>query len=1071
MKVSVCRLVVLILLIIQIKNTKAQEEQDFRQMYVEAESFFLFEEYKDALPLYQRLLREDPDNSNLNYKIGICYLHNSYQKEKSISYLLEAAKNISENYKGNSHKERSAPPEVNFYLGQAYRINGNLKKALEYFTFFKRNIDPEVFDIKVVDDEIKACGQARVMEESPVYFKKINAGKVINTRFEDINPVISGNGKTMVFNRSLQFYDAVFLSTKDSSDNWSEPVNLTPNFMVDGNSYCTGITYNGDEIFVYRSDNYDGNIYSSKKVDGNWQNLIKLNDYINTKYWESHASPSPDGKYLYFTSNRHGGYGGLDIYKAPRTKSGSWGEPVNLGPVINSPYNEESPFISPSGDKLFFSSLGHNGMGGYDIFVSELTAPETWSSPVNMGFPLNTCDDDIFFCPADGKSSTALYSIYDPESSFGLKDIFLVQVFNSVIPRSFTVSGRINAPAPDILSNGNIEVSIIDDITGKMQQKVKPDSFGEFVLTAPQGEYKLLVDGEGIKPVTVPFVLNLIQEDDELDMPLITTQSSSVGEDKLLVVPAAMPNISIVGPEYISIDTIPVTIHLKVDKDNDLTVETFFNDQMQQKEEYRITKEDFAYKFSPQSGLNKIQFTIRNSSGHINRREINVMYRPRDIEGPIQQEDILNEMPSGIHEFATLSGKNLKSFLLGMNDLDNLQMMGLYRYLMKNAIDNNYTEQDVDSLFSVILTQRGKDEFQKVVWDDTFFEHFGAKDSVFRNTELPLLIVRKLREGDPDKALIFETNLLRLIPTEYSPTELDRYIRSFSSTGHTPEKNFSEVKDNTQIIQELIGELGQENTFAAIDKAATTRGLQQFYQNLFMSSEPDLKPILSEIDFDSLSIQNAIDLVNYLFKQAENGAIDKYHLIEQLEKAGIEENKNMLRLRDAMAIAATGKLKLEIQELDPLELEKTELTAILDKLLKNSSIKGYSKAEVYDLLIRMIGIPDVGEFVFQMKKFTSGDVDSLLQHVNINKFSTPLEVIQYLLVESAYYNYEDTDINNLLIRMLLEKGFDAQGNLKDSSYTMKLVGKKKVITTFVFVNLFLIILIILFWRRKRKKSN
>jgi Tol biopolymer transport system component len=191
-----------------------------------------------------------------------------------------------------------------------------------------------------------------------VYSKKKNLGDMVNSRFADIRPVLSGDGKTLVFTRELQFYDAIFITTLDSNGTWSPPYNLTPDFGLDGNSYTTCISYHGDQIFVYRSDNYDGNIYSSKRMGIRWQPLKKLNDNINTKYWESHASISPDGQTLYFTSNRKGGYGGLDIYRSTLQSNGEWGEAINLGPVVNSAYNDDTPFISPNDNKLYFSSLG-----------------------------------------------------------------------------------------------------------------------------------------------------------------------------------------------------------------------------------------------------------------------------------------------------------------------------------------------------------------------------------------------------------------------------------------------------------------------------------------------------------------------------------------------------------------------------------------------------------------------------------------------------------------------------------------------------------------------------------------
>ena len=185
-------------------------------------------------------------------------------------------------------------------------------------------LDPLVYDVELVDAQIEACNVAALQESNPMYFISANLGEPINDRFEESNPVVSGDESVIAFTRKLQFYDAVFCCRKVNGK-WSEPENLTASFGVDGNTYTTGISYNGDELFVYRSDNFDGNLYVSKYKNNKWSKLEKLNANINTKYWESHASLSKDGKTLYFTSNRAGGYGGLDIYKSERNTGGRLG--------------------------------------------------------------------------------------------------------------------------------------------------------------------------------------------------------------------------------------------------------------------------------------------------------------------------------------------------------------------------------------------------------------------------------------------------------------------------------------------------------------------------------------------------------------------------------------------------------------------------------------------------------------------------------------------------------------------------------------------------------------------------
>ena len=308
--------------------------------------------------MYQRILSVDPENFNINYKIGICYLNDIYQVNKS-HYLSgkSSERVLVQHSKTTSYKERQAPPEAFYYLGNAYRANNRLNDAIEAYEQFKLILDPLVYDVALVDEQITACKVAAEQQQNPMYFISVNLGEGINDRFEEINPVISGDEKVLVFTRKLQFYDAVFYCRRDNGK-WTEPLNLTQALGVDGNSYSTGISYNGDELFVYRSDNFDGNLYVSKYRSGKWSKLEKLNGNINTKYWESHASLSKDGKTLYFTSNREGGYGGLDIYRSERNRGGDWGPAINLGPVINSKYNEDTPFITDDGNYLVFQFDG-----------------------------------------------------------------------------------------------------------------------------------------------------------------------------------------------------------------------------------------------------------------------------------------------------------------------------------------------------------------------------------------------------------------------------------------------------------------------------------------------------------------------------------------------------------------------------------------------------------------------------------------------------------------------------------------------------------------------------------------
>jgi tetratricopeptide (TPR) repeat protein len=426
MKITSLTLSLLIFLGYGISN--AQSKASPKEMFQEAESYFFYEEYLEALPIYQKLLDVYPQNDNINYRIGMCYLYIPYYRTKAITFLEKACQNISSKYKGSNLKEVAAPPDALYYLGDAYRINNFLDKAVAAYNKFKSNCDPVKYDLKMVDDQIRACDNARKLEKSPVKVSTTNLGELFNTHFAESNAVVSGDESTLVYTEQLQFYPAVFYSRKINGA-WAAPLNINPDLEVDDDCFPVGLSFDGTEMILYRTHDFLGDLYVSRFSNGKWAKVKRLNGNINTKYWESHACLSRDGKKLYFTSNRKDSYGGLDIYVSTRSdvKKDDWGAAVNLGTVINSPFNEETPFITSDDQKLYFSSLGHNGMGGYDIFYAVFNKnTNTWGEPQNVGYPVNTTDNDLFYQPiGDGNEGYIALANNDTK---GKTDIYKIKI-------------------------------------------------------------------------------------------------------------------------------------------------------------------------------------------------------------------------------------------------------------------------------------------------------------------------------------------------------------------------------------------------------------------------------------------------------------------------------------------------------------------------------------------------------------------------------------------------------------------------------------------------------------------
>ena len=577
-----------------ISQSKAENKNNF----YDAESWILFEDYKEALPLYQLLLKIHPTNSNFKYRIGQCYINTPGEKEKAMNYLEDAVKNINPKYKEGKFRETGAPYDALYYLANAYRINNLLDKALETYELFRKNLNPEVYDTTVVNLQIQSCLNARKLMSMPLFVKEKNLGNMINESNSEFNPVVSDNEDLLVFAKSEAFYDAIMYSTKINGQ-WSGPLNMNELLRVDKDLFPTSLSKDGKTLYLYSSADYDGIIYTSQFENGTWSALVKLNENINTKYWESHATISHDNKKLYFTSNRKGSYKGLDIYVSTRDSTGDWGPAVNLGPVINTPYNEESPFLSQDDKTLFFSSRGHFNMGGYDIFYSTLLDNGEWSVPLNVGYPLNTTDDDVFFKPLN-EGYEGYYAKESP-GGFGKQDIYRIEIFSNDHPRKFFVRGMVKVA--DLISsmNDSVKVSAMNIKNPKQTLIVysNPKS-GEYEFQLPQGNYQITYEADGGEKIVK-----------NLDLPLTNPTDSFVLPGTILPKTDFVAELTVESNKTISVvkgDTI--LFPLMVEPKSQLTVEHWIGDSLASVEQYFITDSTLNYKMVPGTGDNKVVFKL-----------------------------------------------------------------------------------------------------------------------------------------------------------------------------------------------------------------------------------------------------------------------------------------------------------------------------------------------------------------------------------------------------------------------------------------------------------------------------
>jgi hypothetical protein len=1071
----------------------AQEEINVRELYVEAESYFLFEEYKDALPLYQRILQTDPENFNINYKIGICYLNDIYQEQKSIPYLEKAVNGISSSYKTNSHKERNAPPEAFYYLGNAYRVNNRLNEAIDAYEQFKLILDSLVYDVELVDDQINACKVAASQETKPMYFFSVNLGEGINDRFEEINPLVSGDESVLVFTRRLQFYDAVFYSKKENGS-WGYPINLTPSFAVDGDSYCTGISYKGDELFVYRSDNFDGNIYVSHFKNNNWTKLEKLNSNINTKYWESHASPSKDGRTLYFTSNRKDGYGGLDIYKSERSRGGDWGPAINLGPVINSKYNEDTPFVTDDGKTLYFSSMGHYNMGGYDIFYSTRLDNGQWSKPINAGYPLNTTNDDLFFFPVrDG--AFAYYAKYNPSDSYGLTDIYKLEVFTDLHPRKFILNGITRLEGQVKPNFSRIVAVLMDSKTGKVIDRTNLAEDGTFTLNALSGDFDLQISGAGINPsvekLSIPInnPSNIITHSTLLTAAAVALDVAAQAEVQSkpeTILPSIRTDVT--AYEVTTGESIP--IRLELDRNTTLTVETFLNGELRKTEKFDIRRRRFVYMLIPQPGQNLLRFTLTDVAGNSSSIEVTAVYTPApgEITSPVPERKVILADSNRYMGLKFMPEGNLEKFISNLN----LQagqfksISDLYNYLVENAAENGFTLEEVENLIIGFLAQKDLpiffDDLRRHAGDslvktldnlelsqNNIYTSEALLDYLFDNWESGNYRLDELREtlyktAAENKDAMAYMDLLK----SYATGDLNAFLGNMKQI---PDR-FPDAQAVADYLLKAVenGEIVLPQLEALLRAAASQMDVHFLYQSLLLISSDKLRETLLQLDLRQDSVNNAFKLITYLMKNADINGYSKKELLDNIEKIRRDPYYYVDLFRKMLAEKATGSLKVFLQEIDIRGLKLNTFEELVDYLLVQSQFHDFNREMIYQLLLDIIDPKNVQEFIGLLKHYGDERIKGALDATDLTLMSRPIEVVQYLLTVSSEYNYTDRDLLRLLLKIMFRKGQKGIETGRHGGWFANL-DKPALITTLVVVNALIIFVLIIFVIRKKRKNE
>ncbi|RLD59634.1 MAG: hypothetical protein DRI97_00575 [Bacteroidetes bacterium] len=430
--------------------------QNVKVDFNDGEFFLAEEDYEEALFAFGKVYNKGyQDNAYINYRMGLCLINIPGRKTESIPYFEKAEQSISSSVKEGKFDEKDAPPDALLYLGNAYRINMEIDKAIEKYNAFAKYIDPKDVTLQAyVDQQILACGNALVGTANPVEITTGNLGQLQETHTSRYNMQVSGDLQTMAFMGKNPFYNGIYVAVK-KGEVWGKPMNITPSVASDGNMDIVSLSYDGKMMLLAVTDQFTSNIYLSVYENKRWTPAVSLGKPVNSKYYEAHACFSPDGKTIYFSSNRKESMGGMDIFRSEQLGNGTWGEPVNLGPGINTILNEDAPTMSLDGKRLYFSSQGHSTMGGFDIFYSDLLADGSFHSvPVNLGYPLNTSDDDYTFSPqgATEENSSLIFS----HGKIAEYDLF-----------KFEMIGREQTPVPVSMDETEVVEEVVEEVVAE----------------------------------------------------------------------------------------------------------------------------------------------------------------------------------------------------------------------------------------------------------------------------------------------------------------------------------------------------------------------------------------------------------------------------------------------------------------------------------------------------------------------------------------------------------------------------------------------------------------------------
>lgn len=486
-----------------------------------ANLYFDTEDYLNAINAYRKVLAADPNHELANLNTVISRVKLNQHTDSTLPHLTKL--------------KNSKLPESQFYIGKINHLQSNFDEAISCYNKYKSIPEKNrtIFNAEV-DYHIYCSNNAKEFVSKPHRSIIKNLGETINSKYADYVPLITPDESLLFFTSRREgstgnlkdvygyYYEDVYVSERNPETNsWSVPKNLGSPINTNTHDACVALSFDGNQMIIYRTapDFVTGDLYITKTDYEGWTVPQKLGVEINTPFIETSACFSSDTSVIYFSSNKPGGFGGKDLYRIKKLPNGKWSMPQNLGATINTDKDEDSPFLHPDGITLFFSSKGHNTMGEYDIFKSVLNiGTNQFTAPENLGYPINTVNNDIFFV-LNANATRGYYSSVR-EGGFGSSDIYSIDTRfgdnDLKVKKGKAVIG--NDPTKAKITLIDIESK---QVTGIYNASAKTGAF--LLVMNPLKSYKAIVEEEGCQTMIVD-IEPLVNEKTETDLILSLTR-------------------------------------------------------------------------------------------------------------------------------------------------------------------------------------------------------------------------------------------------------------------------------------------------------------------------------------------------------------------------------------------------------------------------------------------------------------------------------------------------------------------------------------------------------------------